>query len=470
MRTRFVGLVWVVALVAGILVTALSPASGKDKPPHPHPAAATTTTTTQPSSAAGFVFGELNTGSGCGSNIDGEPAVRVSYDNNVVVASEEGLGSGSDAWHGAASASACGLSYAGQPNAVAPGLGASGGDVDVAVGSSSVGGHYPVYVASLNVGSVSVAHSTDGGATYTNVPVVAGLPLDDREWIAAYGASTALLTYHDISTDEIDVLRSDDGGATFREISQAIALTSPAVGPGGNEIGNIAIDRLNTAGAATGQFWAYQSYVSFANANSAQFDEAYLAVSNDGGSTWVDKPIGCSLTNASSTNGLDHEFPNVSVAPNGDIWVTWSDDVNVFAAKSSDHGGTWTCAQVSANKATKNGPQAIMPWIRAGSGGVDLVYYNTAGGTNETWYVAFAQYTGSWGSPQDLLAVHTGSVCEQGATCSGGRQLFDDFGVDVDTSGDAHIAYSHDAPGLGGSGTYTGYAVQTSGTGIGTNN
>jgi len=40
----------------------------------------------------------------------------------------------------------------------------------------------------------------------------------------------------------------------------------------------------------------------------------------------------------------------------------------------------------------------------------------------------------------------------------------DDFGVDTDQSGWAHITYSHDAPDLGGSGAYTGYAVQTAGT------
>ena len=68
-----------------------------------------------------------------------------------------------------------------------------------------------------------------------------------------------------------------------------------------------------------------------------------------------------------------------------------------------------------------------------------------------------------------MAAVHEGEVCESGVTCSGGRQLFDDFGVDTDQSGWAHIAYSEDADSsgkasLGGSGTATGGAVQTSGT------
>ena len=68
------------------------------------------------------------------------------------------------------------------------------------------------------------------------------------------------------------------------------------------------------------------------------------------------------------------------------------------------------------------------------------------------------------------MPVHQGTVCEAGATCSSGRQLFDDFGVDTDQSGLAHIAYSHDSPDVGGTGTYTGYAVQTGGTAVGAPN
>jgi hypothetical protein len=68
------------------------------------------------------------------------------------------------------------------------------------------------------------------------------------------------------------------------------------------------------------------------------------------------------------------------------------------------------------------------------------------------------------------MPVHSGAVCEGGVSCTTGRQLFDDFAVDTDSNGWAHISYSHDAPDLGGSGTYTGYAVQTAGTRVGHNN
>jgi hypothetical protein len=430
---------------------------------------ATARADTVTSGTTSFSFGQLQAGAvggtGCGTNSDGEPAIHVSRAGNVFLGSERGLGGGSDVWRGlgqsgGAGANGCALEYRGQPNAV-QGTGASGGDIDLAVGSATnSAGSYPLYVASLNLGSVSVARSADNGTTFTNTPVQAGLPVDDREWIAAYGATTSLLTFHDIATSNIDVLRSTDSGATYTEVGQAIPATDYKAQ--NNELGNLVIDHRNPS--PSGSFWAYQSFVAPSKdpglLGSAAFNEAFLAVSSDGGSTWTDRPIPCST----STTDLDHNFPNVSVDPAGNVWYAWSDDHNVYTAQSTDHGQTWTCSSpVSTNTA-----QAIFPWLVATSAGVDLVYYGAPTSTNQTWYVYFAQNLGSgWGAPNQLMPVHSGSVCEGGVSCTNGRQLLDDFGVDTDQSGWAHIAYSHDSPALGGSGTYTGSAVQTAGSQVG---
>ena len=454
------------AAVGPILLGALAVASGLGAgglSPHHRLLAATTATfsTGQPQATT-------RGASGCGSNLDGEPTLHVSSAGNVFMGSERGLGGGSDGWvglgqSGGASAAACSIDYAGQPNAVA-GAGASGGDIDSAWASApGASGKETLYVASLNLGSVAVAHSTDNGATFTNVPVQGGLPGDDREWIAAYGAATSLLSFHDIATSEIDILRSDNGGTTYVQKSQAIPVTDYRAT--NNELGNIAIDRRNTAGAAAGQFWAYQSFVAPSTPAGSAYNEAFLAVSSDGGGSWTDRPIPCST--AATGTGLDHNFPNVSVAPNGSLWYAWSNDTNVYTATSSDHGATWTCSPaVSTN--TTNG---IFPWLAATSNGVDLVFYGAPSGATGTWYVYFAQDPTStatgWNAPEQVVPVHTGAVCEGGVSCTGGRQLLDDFAVDTDPSGWAHIAYSHDSPGLGGSGTYTGYAVQTGGTAAG---
>jgi hypothetical protein len=426
-------------------------------------------------SVGGFDYGQLQAAtvgaSGCGTNLAGEPAIHVSRANNVFLGSENGLGGGSQLWRGlnatgGTGASGCGLEYRGQPNTVAGGLGLAGGDIDLAIASApNSSGNYNLYVASLNLASVNVAHSTDNGTTFSMTPVQAGLPVDDREWIAAFGADTSLLTFHDVATNNIDVLRSDNDGTLYTHIAQVIPPTDYKATS--NELGNLVIDHRNLP-AGPGNFYAYQSFVAPSASGGANNNEAFLGVSSDGGHTWTDQPVPCSV--AGTSTDLNHNFPNISVDPAGNVWYAWSDDHSITTAESTDHGKTWTCSSpVSTNTA-----QAIFPWLAATSGGVDLVYYGSPTTSNQTWYVYFAQNLSSsptgWGTPQQLMSVHRGAVCESGATCTTGRQLFDDFGVDTDSLGWAHIAFSQDSPTLGGSGTYTGSAVQTSGTPVGAPN
>jgi hypothetical protein len=435
----------------------------------------------QPQAASGvsFATGQPRATSvgaaGCGANTAGEPSIHVSKANLVGLGSENGVGGGSVYWRrtqvGGPGASACALSYSGQPNAVS-GVGASGGDIDTAFApvKDPTTGTYRIYVASLNLASINVATSTDNGATFTQVPVQAGVPVDDREWIAAYGARTSLLTYHDIATNNIDVLRNDTGGGPYTQISQAIPATDYKAQS--NELGNIVIDHHNASPVAGG-FYAYQSFVAPSKdpgpsgaVNGAPYDQAFVAVSADGGHTFTDRPVACSTKSGGT---LNHQFPNISVAPNGTLVETWSNDSNVFGAFSRDHGITWTCTGAIST----NTRQAIEPWVVAGASGADLVYYATkdAPGPNQTWSVYFTQLSPAGATtPAPIVAVHQGPVCEGGAGCTGGRQLLDDFGVDTDQAGYAHIAYSHDAPALGGTGSYTGYAVQTAGATIGAPN
>lgn len=453
-----------------LLPTGIAGATGS-RPAHSGAGHHRGTTTT---AANGFATGQMQSAtvdaSGCGTNTAGEPSIHVSKANLVGLGSEEGLGGGSEYWRatqvgGSTTASACGLVYSGQPNAVG-GVGASGGDIDTAFAPvPSSAGTYRIYVASLNLGSVNVATSTDNGATFTQVPVQGGLPVDDREWIAAYGPDTSLLSFHDVATDNIDILRSDTGGGPYTEIAQVIPPTDYKAS--NNELGNLVIDHQSGTGTSSSPFYAYQAFVAPSNdpglTGSSAFNEAFLGVSADGGHTWTDQPIPC--TTAFGANGLDHNFPNVSVAPNGTLYYAVSNDKSVYVATSTDHGTTWTCSGPVSTPA-----QAIFPWVVATSAGEDLVYYGTNGGSNETWYVYFAQNTGSGWSTTQVVPVHEGAVCEGGVSCTGGRQLLDDFGVDTDQQGWAHIAYSHDSPDLGGSGTYTGYAVQQAGTAVGAPN
>jgi len=95
--------------------------------------------------------------------------------------------------------SPCGLDFRGQPNG--SGGSASGGDIDLAIAPRrNQAGTFTLYVSSLNGGSVTVAHSTDDGTSFSSVPVQAGLPADDRPWIAAFDSATSILTFTDQAT------------------------------------------------------------------------------------------------------------------------------------------------------------------------------------------------------------------------------------------------------------------------------
>ena len=91
---------------------------------------------------------------------------------------------------------------------------------------------------------------------------------------------------------------------------------------------------------------------------------------------------------------------------------------------------------------------------------LDVAWYGTSFFDGQTipdnypasaaWYVFFAQNLGatSGGAFAQAIAtpiVHYGGVCESGATCTGNRDLFDDFGIAASpTTGLASIIHSDD--------------------------
>jgi hypothetical protein len=137
-----------------------------------------------------------------------------------------------------------------------------------------------------------------------------------------------------------------------------------------------------------------------------------------------------------------------------------------------------------------------MPWSTAGTNGkIDVVYYGSkyykAGShpdnypNSATWRVYFAQNLsatsgGSFHQVAASLVNHRGGVCEGGISCTGNRDLYDDFGVAASPkTGLASIVYSEDrydpsshAPGCTSDKTFTAVcdhtdiATQTTGRGI----
>jgi hypothetical protein len=392
-------------------------------------------------------------------NIAAEPAIRADPGGNFYASSENGLGGGTDAWKSPLSANGLSYTYLGEPDAGtsttgSTGFAPGGGDTDLAVApAKNRAGFYNTYVASLSLANIDVSTSTDGGSSFTLNPVGALVPGDDREWIAADDSSKVCVSYHDVATFNIDVNCSFDSGTTFTQLGEAIDPTHAYLIQD-NEIGNLAIDPTN--------HYVYQVLdgigsgdVICAQQGTCGYHVVYMAVSTDGGQTFTDHQI----YSGPPTDSYNHNFTNVSVDRAGNVYAVYSDNHYVYLSYSTDRGASWHGPyRVSQSPANT----AIYPWSTAGKAGrVAIVYYGTSYYSSTTppdsypstaqWHVYYTENDSALTHPNSFKQVqaspvnHLGAVCEGGISCTGNRDLYDDFGVAVSPVTDAaSIVYSDD--------------------------
>jgi len=409
--------------------------------------------------------------SGTCTNTEGEPSIRSDKAGNFYGSSENvfcvigGLCGGTFAYKstdGGAHFTTLAL-----PNSVSSGgvgISPAGGDTDIAVApQTNSTGSYNLYVSSLQsrppLLNIYVSTSKDGGNTWSINPTSASLPVDDREWIAADGANKVCISYHStITTDEIAVDCSFDAGLTFTQHALAFDASHQFHALINNEIGNLAIDPSNHV--------IYQSFSSIHSAadedpvngcgTSCGTHSVWIARSIDGGATFTDYEV---YDNPNVLMSYGHQFVNVSVDRAGNVYVIYSDNHNLFYSFSTNFGQTWSFPY-QINQSPSN--TAIFPWSAAGgAGGLDVVWYGTSyyDGVNPpdsypasaAWYVYFAQNlkatTPGSSFTQGTVSgiIHYAGVCESGVTCSGNRDLLDDFGIAASpTTGFAAIIYTAD--------------------------
>jgi hypothetical protein len=409
--------------------------------------------------------------SGC-TNGAAEPMIRADATGTFYVSSELGLSAGTLAWKSTDG----GLHYTAleSPNQISQafgGLAPGGGDTDLGTApEANASGVHNVYVASLSLANVTVSTSQDGGATWSKNVTSATIPGDDREWIAADQATKVCVSYHDVVTFNIDVNCSFDAGAHFTQVGSAIDVAHAFL-IDDNAIGNLAIDPRNHV--------VYQVFSGIANVAEApvpsSFHAVWIAVSRDGGQTFTDNAV---YVNPNTKASYGHQFVNVSVDRAGTVYVVYTDDHNLFYSFSTDGGETFT-GPIQVNQAPS--ATAVMPWsVACDPGQLNIVWYGTSfyDGTtvpdnypaSAAWSVYLAQNRSATvaGSKFTQVAatpiIHFGGVCESGVTCSGNRDLYDDFGIAVNpTTGLASITYSDDQPGNTGSADHTAIATQTGG-------
>jgi hypothetical protein len=267
----------------------------------------------------------------------------------------------------------------------------------------------------------------------------------DRQWVASDG-STVYISYHDSgSSTLIHVQRSDDDGITWHKVGDPVVAQGSTTGNStfNNDQGELQVDPIS--GTVYAIYAAGQA--SIQKGSNANFNNILVSRSTDKGQTWTASLV----FHAPLNTALNNVFPALAVDPsNGTLYATWSDAHTVAVSKSSDHGQTWSAAQVvNASPATT----AIFPAIDARNGTVDISYYGTSASSKDdpsaVWNVYLAQSVKGGSYTQTKVSDkpnHVGVVCTQGIACAPGtRNLLDLFEDAIDpASGKLAIVYTND--------------------------
>ena len=396
-----------------------------------------------------------------------EPEIKIDLWGNIYITGIHGVPGGVDFWKSTNKGTS--FVYLGEPDGAQDKCGVNGpvicqnglggGDDSIDV---STGGY--LYISSLWAGSVTMSTSYDGGTggvepgqKWEVNPVAAGLPSDDRQWVAAYGPQTINMTYTNTALTDppgnigLFFTKSTDGGKTF---GVPVAITG---GPQSlnslNVEGNLVVDPYNGN--------LYTAFIPNPGDNIID-----LAASTDGGATWR---ITTAYTGPGSTTNRG-VFPILAVDRGGNLHLAFTN------SKGSDHTNCHVFLTSSANPAAAsptwttpvqvdNGPSnnsACLPWIVAGSPGiVDVTWVGSTATSpevsNATWHVFFAQVTNALtASPTiaqsqvETAIVHNHSICFNGFACAGNgvpkngpenRDLAEYYTMTIDPDGNANIVY-----------------------------
>jgi hypothetical protein len=380
---------------------------------------------------------------------DIEPEIKVDLYGTIYVTAIHGYPGGVDLWKSTDKGAS--FAYLGLPDGTEDACvalnncigGLGGGDDSIDVSS---GGY--LYVSSLLPSTVTMSVSYDGGIggavpgqKWEVNPASSGIPINDRQWIAAYGPQTVYMTFDQAPVNTtIWFTKSTDAGKTWAAPTMLIPLQTL------ERENNVAVDQYNGN--------IYTTYFPSGLPN-----QLNLLKSTDGGATWTNTiaytgPAGTCLENA---------FPIIAVDRGGNIHVVFTQsngctartNAHVYLISSADGGATWT-APLRIDSGPGNN-STVMPWIVAGSPGtVDVTWFGSAmsspdstpTNSSQYWSVYFAQVTNALtGSPtiaQSLVvsAVHNLPICSQGGNCSGNtRDLAEYYTMTLDPDGNANIAY-----------------------------
>ncbi len=275
------------------------------------------------------------------------------------------------------------------------------GDADLAIDSKGT-----IYMADqLGLALEVVSTSHDNGATWQEAtPLGSGVPDVDRMWMwpDPATAGTVYMNY-DHNTQSINVAKTTDEGKTWTAVSASPDSTSP---------GPI---------VATNQTVAFTYFGSGIN----------YVHSEDKGTTWKVDEI------AKDHKELFDHFPITVADAAGTLYVLWQehdgDVTNTAYVYSHDAGKTWSPKVVAFSQKGRG----LFLWAAAGSPGkLGLSWYESPEGTkpDSKFYEHAAVILGADGPNETRQALDARvsdepalpyPPCENGTTCTSGRELGD---------------------------------------------
>jgi hypothetical protein len=283
---------------------------------------------------------------------------------------------------------------------------------------------------------ILVAHSSDGGATWTaptalNSNAASDSGDDEYPQVATDGAGSWVAFWQSsdslggtIGTDrDILVSRSSDGGATW---TAPAALNTNAASDSGD-------DRAPQVVTDGGGSWVavWHSYDWLGGTIGTDAD-ILVSHSSDVGATWT-APAALG-SNAASDSGIDY-YPQI-VSDGAGSWLsvwhsydslggTIGTDADILVSRSSDGGATWAApAALGTNAASDSGGDVLPRVATDGAGSWVAVWYSndSLGGAIGTDYdILFAL---GWGPDLDGDGIPDdgdGSGTAGDAPCSGGE-------------------------------------------------
>ena len=351
------------------------------------------------------------------------PAVNLWEDTNALV-SPEGLDPIGFVDH--FSTAQLGIAY---PPPLTPGrvfgLQLAGGSSSAAF-SDNDGGSWVAFLAGGPPAGPD--HETLGGGPF-HAPVITPPP-------PAY--PNALYYCSQYGVENAGCSRSDDGGLSF---GPAVPIFPPQLCAGGIH-GHLKVSPQGTA---------YVPNSACAEGTGPDVGVVGVALSKDNGITWTHQSVPGSTGSADPAVGIGQN--NVGKPPGqvpNTLYLGWiSADGHAHAAHSPDEGATWEDdIDISSIFGIE---KAVFATVVAGDDnratfaflGTDPAFYPA----RQVWHLYIATtYDGgnSWilidQTPNDPVQI--GNICLLGTGCSGGRNLLDFNGIDVDAEGRVLVAYA----------------------------